>query len=156
MRPTHQKCSRYLVDVKEEYGEVDEDDDEEGQDEDDGQRGENPHQVLQNTQVVLQLAQAGPLLTRMEHTHLWTDADGSAHVGPEHPGSRGHGVNTERHRKETVSSAPARQDWFPGSGILLRWRPQGEGTRCMENICWRGEVVNTEAALHTGGGQPSV
>lgn len=61
----------YLVDMKEEYGEVKEDDDEEGQDEDDDQRGEDPQQVLQNTQIVLQLTEARPLLPLMEHTHLW-------------------------------------------------------------------------------------
>lgn len=58
----------HLVDMKEEYGEVNQDDDDEGQDEDDGQRGEDPQQVLQNTQVVLPC---------MEHTHLGAKTDGS-------------------------------------------------------------------------------
>lgn len=57
--------------MQKENGEVEEDDDEEWQDEDDGQRREDPQQVLQNTQVVLHLAQTRPLFTRMENAHLW-------------------------------------------------------------------------------------
>lgn len=60
----------YLIDMQEEYRQVKEDDDKEGQNEDDSQRGEDPHQVLQNTQIVLHLTKAGPFLPRMEHTHL--------------------------------------------------------------------------------------
>lgn len=51
----------YLIDVKEEYRQVKEDDNEEGHNEDNGQRGEDPQQVLQNTQVVL-LTEACPFL----------------------------------------------------------------------------------------------
>ncbi len=68
----------YLVDIKEEYREVKEDDDEERQDEDYGQRGEHPEQVLQNTQIVIQLTKACPFLPCMKHTHLWTKTDRSA------------------------------------------------------------------------------
>lgn len=65
----------YLIDMKEEYREVKEDDDEERQDEYDGQRGEDPQQILQNTQIVLHLTKAGPFLQHMKHTHLWTRTD---------------------------------------------------------------------------------
>lgn len=68
-----QKVFVYLIDMKEEYREVKQDDDEERQDEYDDQRGEDPQQVLQNTQIVLHLTKAGPFLQRMKHTHLWTD-----------------------------------------------------------------------------------
>lgn len=64
--------SAYLIDMEEEYRQVKQDDNEEGQDEDDDQRGEDPQQVLQNTQVVLHLTNACPILQSMEHTHLWT------------------------------------------------------------------------------------
>lgn len=62
----------YLVHMKEEYREVEEDDNKEGQDEDNGQRGEDPQQVFQKTQVVLRLIEASPFLPYMKHTHLWT------------------------------------------------------------------------------------
>lgn len=65
-----ERVCAYLIDMKEEYREVKKDDDEEGQYEDDGQRGEDPHQVLQNTQIVLHLTKAGPLFPFSKQTHL--------------------------------------------------------------------------------------
>lgn len=65
------KVPVYLIDMKEEYRQVKEDDDQEGHNEDDGQRGEDPQQILQNTQVVL-LTEACPFLPRMKQAHLRT------------------------------------------------------------------------------------
>lgn len=70
-----QRLFSYLIDMKEEYGEVEEDDDEEREDEYDGQRGEDPQQILQNTQIILDLTKAGPFLQCMKRTHLWTRTD---------------------------------------------------------------------------------
>lgn len=56
------KLFAYLVDIKEEYREVKKDDDEEGQDEYNGQRSEDPQEVLQKTQIVLNLAKTSPFL----------------------------------------------------------------------------------------------
>ncbi len=77
-----QIVSVYLVDMKKEYREVEEDDDEEGQDEDDSQRGEDPQQVLQDAQIVLHLTESRPLLQGMKQTNLWMETDSSVIRSP--------------------------------------------------------------------------
>lgn len=70
--------SVYLINMKEEYRQVKEDDDEEGQNEDNGQRGEDPQQILQDTQVVL-LTETCPFLQCTKQAHLRTRTQRSTH-----------------------------------------------------------------------------
>lgn len=62
----------YLIDMKEEYGEVKKNNNEEWHDEDNNERGEDPQQILQKTQVVFHLLKANPFFPGTKQTHLWT------------------------------------------------------------------------------------